>query len=105
MSSALNISERGMVSDGITRLWVLTGIAFGSVLVVGFLIWLALRRLVLRPLSSLAAETRTVAEGDFQYVVRAAGPAEIRALGVDVEAMRQQLAEWWCPWWFALGLR
>jgi len=86
-------AARERVSDGIGRLWALTAIAFGSVLVVGVLIWLALRRLVLGPLSRLAAETRTVAEGDFQYVVRADGPAEIRALGVDVEEMRQQLAE------------
>jgi signal transduction histidine kinase len=91
--AAERVRARERVDHGITWLWVLLGLAFGAVLVVGFLIWLALRRLVLSPLSHLAAETRTVAEGDFQYVVKAGGPAEIRALGVDVEGMRQQLAE------------
>ncbi len=51
----------------------------------------ALRRAVLRPVSDLAGQVRTVVSGDSQRQVRADGPREIVELGDDVEAMRMRI--------------
>ena len=91
--AAERASARDRVHSGLRNLLTLTSLAFGGVLVAGLLIWWALRRLVLGPLDRLAAETRAVAAGDFGRRVIVTGPAEIRELTDDVEAMRKQIAE------------
>jgi signal transduction histidine kinase len=52
---------------------------------------LVLRRTVVQPLARLRAATRRVAGGDFGHRIEAAGPAEVRSVAVDVEAMRSEL--------------
>ncbi|MER7129945.1 sensor histidine kinase [Streptosporangium saharense] len=53
----------------------------------------ALRRAVTTPLERLAADARSVAEGDFSHPIMSSGPADMRALGQDVEAMRRRMAD------------
>jgi signal transduction histidine kinase len=57
----------------------------------GTAIWMALQRLVLRPLDEVAADTRVVTDGDLQHEVRPTGPVEIADLSTDIEAMRRRL--------------
>ncbi|MFD6859639.1 ATP-binding protein [Rhodococcus sp. NPDC060090] len=49
--------------------------------------------LVVRPLTTLREETRTVASGRFDQQISTEGPADIRALAVDVDGMRARIAE------------
>jgi light-regulated signal transduction histidine kinase (bacteriophytochrome) len=69
----------------------LTLAAFGLIIVAGVAVWVALRRVVLRPVDRLAAETRTVADGEFDHRVELVGPAELEALAADVETMRLRM--------------
>ena len=54
----------------------------------GTLIWVSLRRLVLRPLAALAADTKVVTGGDLEHEFSPIGPEEVARLAVDIEAMR-----------------
>ncbi|QGQ21017.1 HAMP domain-containing protein [Cellulomonas sp. JZ18] len=69
---------------------LLTTVVLTSV-VVGILIWAALRRWVVAPLDALAADARAVAEGDLEHGVAGRGPGEIVELADDVEQMRVAL--------------
>ncbi len=60
--------------------------------VVGVLLWRGLRRAVLEPIESLAAQTRAVAAGNVSRRILPGGPPEIEALGSDVDAMRARIA-------------
>jgi light-regulated signal transduction histidine kinase (bacteriophytochrome) len=60
--------------------------------VVGVLLWRGLRRSVLEPVESLAAQTRAVASGNLDRRILPSGPPEIEALGEDVDAMRSRIA-------------
>src|SRR5665648_163568 len=77
-----------------TWLEVMTG-AFAvlalSVLVMGVLLWISLRRLVTDPLMELAADARRVAGGEVRHSVDETGPGEVGALARDVEHMRARL--------------
>ncbi len=66
--------------------------AIGAVLV-GYLMFRALRRWVTQPLAALAEETRTVRSGALDHEVTVDGPDEIVGLGQDVELMRQRLVD------------
>ncbi len=46
---------------------------------------------VLRPLNRLRASTRAVATGGFGHPIELAGPADVRAVAADVDAMRREL--------------
>jgi len=55
--------------------------------VLGFGLW----RSAILPLSRLAADARQVAGGDFEHQVDPGGPAEVRAVGADVNRMRERI--------------
>jgi signal transduction histidine kinase len=57
------------------------------------LIAVLLRLVVLRPLGRLGATVRRVAAGDFEHRLTPHGPADVAALGHDVEAMRGRLVD------------
>ncbi|WP_377274455.1 ATP-binding protein [Peterkaempfera sp. SMS 1(5)a] len=57
------------------------------------LIFEGLRRGVTVPLEQLSADARRVAGGSFGHAVTAGGPADLRRLAADVEAMRRRLAD------------
>ena len=86
-------ASRQSVVDEMFRIRALTALGFVAAILAGFAVWVSLRRLVLKPLDRLGAETREVARGDFARPVTVDGPVEIRRLGKDVEDMRRQLAE------------
>ncbi|MDT4937676.1 MAG: hypothetical protein QOG80_1347 [Pseudonocardiales bacterium] len=63
-------------------------VAAGSIAV-----WRALHSWVLRPVDALAGQTRLVAAGQTNRVIRAGGPPELELLGHDVETMRERIAD------------
>ena len=71
---------------------VFTGLAV-LLLVAIAVIAVLLRVVVVRPLGRLGAAARTVAAGDFARPLAPGGPADIAAVGRDVEAMRGRLVE------------
>jgi signal transduction histidine kinase len=73
------------IAGGVVALLALAGVAAGIV------VWIALRRWVLRPLDALSADSRAVASGALDHGVTATGPGEIASLADDVEAMRRTL--------------
>jgi signal transduction histidine kinase len=58
-----------------------------TVLVLAFGLW----RSAIAPLNRLAADARQVAGGDFEHQVEPGGPAEMRAVGLDVDRMRERI--------------
>jgi signal transduction histidine kinase len=76
-------------------LGVIVGGAAGvaiALLVVVVVFALGLWRSVILPLSRLAADARQVASGDFDHQVGSpGGPAEVRAVGMDVDLMRKRI--------------
>jgi signal transduction histidine kinase len=57
----------------------------------GLALWALMHRWVSKPVAGLAAETRTVTEGDLDHQVQIEGPPDLVALSADVEAMRRAL--------------
>ncbi|GAA1810012.1 sensor histidine kinase [Luedemannella flava] len=75
-----------------TRLvWVLF-VAAGVVLLGGIGMVMLLQRLVIRPVSDLAAQVRTVATGDYDLQIGSPGPPELARLARDVDRMRARIA-------------
>jgi signal transduction histidine kinase len=58
-----------------------------TVLVLALGLW----RSAMAPLNRLAADARQVAGGDFEHQVEPGGPAEMRAVGLDVNRMRERI--------------
>ncbi|WP_315095776.1 ATP-binding protein [uncultured Cellulomonas sp.] len=76
-----------LVGAGTVALLVLAAVALGIAL------WITLRRWILEPLDSLAADARAVSSGDLRHPVAGVGPGEISALAGDVERMRVALVD------------
>ncbi|WP_372461591.1 sensor histidine kinase [Actinacidiphila acidipaludis] len=74
------------------RDWIFGFIA-AVIAVLVVLIFAGLRRGVTGPLTRLSHDVRTVADGDFAHLLTPAGPADIRALALDVDYMRGRLVE------------
>jgi signal transduction histidine kinase len=74
------------------RAQVFAGLVVALLLLI-VLIAVLLRLVVLRPLARLGAAVRQVADGDFGHRLTPEGPADLAALGGDVESMRRRLAE------------
>jgi len=55
--------------------------------VLAFGLW----RSAILPLRRLASDARQVAEGDFEHQMEPGGPAEMRAVGLDVDRMRERI--------------
>jgi signal transduction histidine kinase len=58
-----------------------------TVFVLGFGLW----RSAILPLRRLASDARQVAGGDFEHQMEPGGPAEMRAVGMDVNRMRERI--------------
>ena len=74
------------------RDWLFTAIAL-VILTLAVLVFTGLRRGVNVPLEHLSARLRTVADGDFDHPVTSNGPADLRQLARDAEAMRHYLVQ------------
>ena len=66
-------------------------VSLAVILLDGTVIWVSLRRLVLRPLASVAADAKVVSGGDLEHEVVPIGPEEVAQLVVDIEAMRRRI--------------
>jgi signal transduction histidine kinase len=66
---------------------VIAAALLATVLVLGFGLW----RSAILPLRRLASDARQVAEGDFDHEMEPGGPAEMRAVGLDVNRMRERI--------------
>ncbi|XVQ15734.1 sensor histidine kinase [Spirillospora sp. CA-255316] len=62
-----------------------------AILVSGVLLATVLHFAVGRPLARLGRSSRRVADGDFDHVIAPLGPADLRAVASDVEAMRHRI--------------
>jgi signal transduction histidine kinase len=82
-TTSLNNSAR--VLDA--TLVVIAAALLATVLVIGLGLW----RSAILPLRRLASDARRVAEGDFQHPMEPTGPAEMRAVGLDVDRMRERI--------------
>ncbi|MFD7657651.1 ATP-binding protein [Actinosynnema sp. NPDC059797] len=78
--------------DDVARdvVWLLVGLGALLVLIISG-IAVVLYRILIAPLSGLAADVREVSSGDFAHEVRAGGPREVVMLGQDVETMRTRI--------------
>ncbi|MFI5758580.1 ATP-binding protein [Streptomyces sp. NPDC051569] len=74
------------------RNWVFSSIAVVIVALPG-MIFVGLRRGITSPLEHLSHDARLVAQGDFARPVTREGPADVRKLAGDVDAMRRRLVE------------
>lgn len=88
---------RAEARDALDRAALLRNTVLGAIAVLVVLLALlafeGVRRGITEPLARLSAQSRTVAGGRFDQPVDTAGPADLRALGADVEAMRRRLVE------------
>ncbi len=93
-SELLRAERASAVAELRTWLEVMTG-AFAvlalSVIGMGVLLWVLMRRWVTDPLMELAADARRVAGGEVRHSVDETGPGEVGALARDVEHMRARL--------------
>jgi signal transduction histidine kinase len=67
------------------------GILVAVFLIAAAALALMLRRTVVQPLNRLRAAFRRVVAGDFGHRIEVTGPADLRAVAADVEAMRSEL--------------
>jgi len=75
------------------RNWVFAAIAV-VILLLAMLVFVGLRRGVTAPLERLSGDVRRVGAGEFGHPVTfGTGPADLRLLADDVEAMRQRLSD------------
>jgi signal transduction histidine kinase len=74
------------------RNWALAVIAAVILLLAG-LVFEGLRRGITRPLDRLGASVRNVTRGRFDLPITQTGPADLRRLAADVEAMRDRLVK------------
>jgi signal transduction histidine kinase len=84
---------RAARQNGLVLLVITVSVVFVGVVVASFAVWRGLHRWVLAPVDALAAQTQLVAAGDVNRTIRATGPPEFSALGVDVERMRRRIAD------------
>jgi signal transduction histidine kinase len=94
LSGELN-SERMAATDRLNsssiQLLTVMIVSLVVILLDGTLIWMSLRRLVLRPLAAVAADTKVVTGGDLAHEVSPTGPEEVAHLAADIEAMRERI--------------
>ncbi|MEW2359117.1 CHASE3 domain-containing protein [Spirillospora sp. NPDC029432] len=62
-----------------------------AMLLAAVLVAIVLHIAVGRPLAALSRSSRQVADGDFEHVITPRGPADLRAVAADVEAMRHRV--------------
>jgi signal transduction histidine kinase len=89
--SALRLDGREQLASAASFIaWASAAIGV-TLLVLLAVVGIGLRRLVLTPVSDLAAQVREVVAGDTDRQVDVEGPREIRQLGADVDAMRSHI--------------
>jgi signal transduction histidine kinase len=90
----LKVRDEGAVKARNTgnALVVLLVVAAAVIVIAGVALLVSLRRLVIGPVTDLAAQVRHVADGDYQKQVTDVGPPELTQLARDIDKMRGQIA-------------
>jgi signal transduction histidine kinase len=84
-------SALATLNDATTALdAVFIAVGIGLAVIVGLLA-LGLRATAIRPLHTLAAQVRRVADGDFEHEVTVRGSREVTSLAADVNTMRERI--------------
>jgi signal transduction histidine kinase len=91
MQKVRNDSVASIRDTSSTLLFVLI-VAVGIVLASGIGLLIALQRLVIGPVTDLAAQVRSVARGNYDHDIMTDGPPELARLATDVDTMRRQIA-------------
>ncbi|XVS67168.1 sensor histidine kinase [Actinosynnema sp. CA-299493] len=87
----VSAAGRANVNDVAAQVfWLVVGLGLLLVLIIAG-VAVMLYRIVIAPLSGLAADVRQVSSGDYAHAVEAGGPKETVMLGQDVEAMRVRI--------------
>ncbi|WP_412126513.1 sensor histidine kinase [Streptomyces xinghaiensis] len=81
-----------LISTRTTRDWVY-GLMIISFVLAAIALTVLLRRTVGGPLLALRKSSQRVADGEFDHRISAAGPADVRAVALAVEAMRHRITE------------
>ncbi|MGW0435400.1 sensor histidine kinase [Micromonospora sp. NPDC003197] len=68
-------------------------IAAVVVLIAGTALLTSLNRLVIGPVTALAAQVRHIAQGNYEQSIERVGPPELSRLADDIDAMRRKIAE------------
>ncbi len=90
LDQAARDARRDLDRVAAQQLWLLGGLGALLVLIIAG-VAVMLYRIVIAPLSGLAADVRQVSSGDYAHEVVAGGPQETVMLGQDVEAMRVRI--------------
>ncbi|WP_344823497.1 sensor histidine kinase [Actinocorallia longicatena] len=81
--------------DDLSEMFRIRNIVFAAMpiafLLAAFLVLLILNYAVGRPLAALRDSSRRVASGEFDHAIEGRGPADLRSLAADVEAMRARI--------------
>ena len=67
-------------------------LAAAVVIIAGGVLLYSLNRMVIGPVTALAAQVRAVASGNYQREIERVGPPEVAALAGDIDGMRQRIA-------------
>jgi signal transduction histidine kinase len=90
LQTAREVARTNLRHIGVLGNWIFSAIAVVIVLL-ALLVFEGLRRGVTMPLERLSVDATQVAGGDLGHPIAATGPADMRWLAEDVEAMRQRL--------------
>ncbi|ONI80839.1 histidine kinase [Saccharothrix sp. ALI-22-I] len=90
LEQAADEARRSLDDVADEMLWLVVTLGVLLVLIIAG-VAVMLYRIVIAPLSGLAADVRQVSSGDFSHAVEAGGPRETVMLGQDVEAMRVRI--------------
>ncbi len=90
LQQAQTSASRELAEARTLRTWILAGAGL-VITAMGMMIFAGLRRGVTTPLARLSTDTTRVARGDHAHPISESGPAELRSLARDIEAMRQEL--------------
>jgi signal transduction histidine kinase len=87
-AAARDRAKQGNIRSENDLAFIIIGIAF---LLAAGAITVVLHRAVVQPLSRLRTSSRHVVDGDYGHRIEPTGPADLRAVALDVEAMRSEL--------------
>jgi len=82
---------RAALDDATTRLEAVILGGLVAVILAGIVLWLALRRWIVGPLSRLGQAADAVSGGELEHPIVPDGPREIERLGLQMEAMRARI--------------
>ncbi|QQQ78925.1 CHASE3 domain-containing protein [Saccharothrix sp. 6-C] len=90
VEEASAVGRANVMSVATQAFWLVIGLGVLLVLIIAG-VAVMLYRIVIAPLTGLAADVRQVSSGDYAHAVEAGGPRETVMLGQDVEAMRVRI--------------